>query len=140
MPITKYIIYAVLIGFFAMSFLQPARAQAGVGSIASGLGLLPIASKGIVSLFQPFWEIKNLIQGYGNLFTGSSPALSNQAIEKTDSEKMIKSSHTVIPFTPTVGGSNVKQSSISWSSGKTASVPLSSAARSYYSSIGAKVS
>jgi hypothetical protein len=140
MPITKYIIYAVIIGFFAISFLQPARAQAGVGSIASGLGLLPIASKGIVSLFQPFWEIKNLIQGYGNLFTGSSPSLSNQAIEKTEAEKVITPSNTVIPFTTSVGGSNVKQSNISWSSGATASVPLSSVARSYYRSIGAKVS
>ena len=138
MPITKYIIYAVVIGFFAISFLQPARAQAGVGSIASGLGLLPIASKGIVSLFQPFWEIKNLIQGYGNLFTGSSPAMSNQAIEKTEAEKLVPSSTYNIPFTTSVGGSNVKQTNISWSSGATASIPLSSAARSYYSSISAK--
>ena len=53
---------------------------------------------------------------------------------------MIKSSNTVIPFTTSVGGTNVKQSNISWSSGATASVPLSSVARSYYSSIGAKVS
>jgi|GEM_PF-5382832 len=140
MVIAKYILYAVLIGFLAISFLQPAKAQAGVSNIRASLGLLPVASKGIVSLFQPFWEIKNLIQGYGQLFTGSSPALSNQAIEKTDSEKMIKSPDTTIPYTSTVGGSSIKQSSIQWSSGKTASVPLSSQARSYYRSLGVKAS
>ena len=100
MVITKYIIYAVIIAFVSLAFLQPQKAQAGIASISSGLGLIPVASKGIVSLFQPFWEIKNLISAYGGLFTGSSPSLSNAAIHiyavKTMTEHLIhlKQNHT----------------------------------------------
>ena len=145
MVITKYIIYAVIIAFVSLAFLQPQKAQAGIASISSGLGLIPVASKGIVSLFQPFWEIKNLISAYGGLFTGSSPSLSNAAITKTAAEKQtpLPAGYTLTTSgTPivNVGGSDIKSSSISWSSGAVASnVPLSSAARNYYSSIGVKV-
>ena len=85
----------------------------GASDLGSGVG------KGLAGLFQPFWEVKNLL--------GVIPSPN------------VAGSANVSAAAQTQAG-NKGSSTITWSSGSSASVPsLSAAAKSYYSARGVSV-
>jgi len=85
----------------------------GAGDLGGGIG------KGLAGLLQPFWEVKNL------LGVIASPNVAGSA--------------NVSAAAQTQAG-NKGSSTITWSSGSSASVPsLSAAAKSYYSARGVSV-
>ena len=85
----------------------------GAGDLGGGIG------KGLAGLFQPFWEVKNLL--------GVIPSPN------------VAGSANVSAAAQTQAG-NTGSQTITWSSGTSASVPsLSPAARSYYAARGVSV-
>jgi hypothetical protein len=85
----------------------------GAADLGSGVG------KGLAGLFQPFWEVKNL------LGVIPSPNVAGSANVSVAAQQQ---------------AGNKGSSTITWSSGTSASVPsLSAAARSYYSARGVSV-
>jgi hypothetical protein len=85
----------------------------GASDLGSGVG------KGLAGLFQPFWEVKNL------LGVIPSPNVAGSANVSVAAQQQ---------------AGNKGSSTITWSSGTSASVPsLSAAARSFYSSRGVSV-
>lgn len=85
----------------------------GASDLGSGVG------KGLAGLFQPFWEVKNLL--------GVIPSPN------------VAGSANVSAAAQTQAG-NTGSQTITWSNGTSASVPtLSAAARSYYSARGVSV-
>ena len=114
--------------FLVNAITRPAHAQQTAGALSSTFGSLGAAGSGIAGLgqgigsglaglFQPVWEVANLFERFSNLASGSANV------------------SAVAQETAGDGGS----STITWSSGATASVPLSSAAKSYYRSKGVSV-
>ena len=85
----------------------------GASDLGSGVG------KGLAGLFQPFWEVKNL------LGVIPSPNVAGSANVSVAAQQQ---------------AGNKGSSTITWSSGTSASVPsLSAAAKSYYSARGVSV-
>ena len=120
--------------FLGNAISRPASASATAGAlgqtgaaIGESLGNIGTGAKalgqgtgaGLAGLFQPFWEIKNLI--------GVIPSPN------------VAGSANVSAAAQTQAG-NTGSQTITWSSGSTASVPsLSPAARSYYAARGVSV-
>jgi hypothetical protein len=138
--------------FLANAFTRPAAATSTARALTEQVSVLGAAGSsiqqlgrgvggGLAGLFQPIWEVSNLIERFSSLSSGSanvspvSQDLGGYASYPT-SPTYTTSSGTDSP-TPT----SSPTSTISWSSGQTATVPsLSSAARSYYSKLGVSVS
>ena len=85
----------------------------GAGDLGTGVG------KGLTGLFQPFWEVKNL------LGVIPSPNVAGSANVSVAAQQQ---------------AGNTGSSTITWSNGTSASVPsLSAAAKSYYAARGVSV-
>jgi len=97
----------------------------GIASIGEGIGsTLSSIGKGGADLFQPLWELKNLLFDANVSGSASVGPVSQQ-----------QGATNVI-----TGSSNPSSSTITWNSGTTATVPsLSPAAKSFYSSLGVSV-
>ena len=116
--------------FLVNAITRPAHAQQTAGALSSTFGSLGSAGQaiaglgqgigsGLAGLFQPVWEVSNLFERFSNLASGSA---------------------NVSPVAQETAGDPTRSSStITWSSGASASVPLSSAAKSYYRSVGVSV-
>ena len=155
MVILSKILPLVLIGagllFAANIFSRPAAASASasalgetgysIGSSLSsvGTGVAHLGSgigKGLAGLLQPAWEIKNLFASFSNNVAGSanvSPVAQNEGNITCTSVKCWDSS--INPDTQ----ATVPSSTITWTSGATAQVPLSQAAKDYYKNLGVSV-
>ena len=114
--------------FLVNAITRPAHAQQTAGALSSTFGSLGSAGSaiaglgqgigsGLAGLFQPVWEVANLFERFSNLATGSA---------------------NVGPVAQETAGDS-SSSTITWSSGAQATVPLSSAAKSYYRSKGVSV-
>jgi len=96
---------------------------AGIGGIGGGIGdFLSSVGQGGADLFQPLWELKNLV--YDSNVSGAANVGPVAQISGETNRGVNKPS----------------SSTITWSSGTTASVPsLSPAAKSFYSARGVSV-
>ena len=110
-------------------------AGANIQTLGQGVG------GGLTGLLKPVWEVSNLIERFSTLSSGAanvspvSQDLGGYSSYPT-SPTYTTSSGTDSP-TPTASPT----STITWSSGQTATVPsLSAAAKSYYSNLGVSVS
>ncbi len=129
--------------FLGNIFSRPASASASAGalgetgsalgstlsSLGSGLSDLGIGlGEGGVGLFKPFWEVKNLMAMVPVVYDANvAGAANSSAVAQSEGETVRNVSRP-------------SSSTITWSSGTTASVPsLSAAARSYYSARGVSV-
>ena len=123
-----------LVGAFLLNALvRPHEAMAtgaalestgqGIGGIGAGIGsTLSSLGKGGADLFQPLWELKNLVYD-SNVSGAANVGPVAQVSGETNGGVLSPSSST-----------------ITWSSGTTASVPsLSPAAKSFYASKGVSV-
>ena len=138
--------------FLANAFTRPAAATSTAQALTEQVSVLGSAGSsieklgrgaggGLAGLFQPVWEVSNLIERFSSLSSGAanvgavSQELGGYASFPT-SPTYTTSSGTDSP-TPTASPT----STITWSSGQTATVPtLSAAAKSYYSKLGVSVS
>jgi hypothetical protein len=137
----------VIFGAIAVLFLKQASASSfGVAGQDVGSGLTGISS-GITAIFGSFINpIKGLFDWAGTLFNFGNTEQSGQTANTYGNVRNIPTPNTsrVTSNTATentivnVGGSNQRQSTINFPSGGV-SLPLSSQARSYYSSIGVSV-
>ena len=89
------------------------RGGAAAGEFGQGIG------SGLAGLFQPVWEVANLFERFSNLASGSANV--GPVAQET-----------------TAPGSSTS-STITWSSGASADVPLSDAAKNWYKKIGVSV-
>ena len=117
--------------FLVNAFSRPAHASQTAGALSDTFGSLSAAGRGIsdigqgigsglAGLFQPIWEVSNLFERFSNLATGSANV---GAVAQE-----------------TAGDAKRSASTITWSSGTSATVPsLSPAARSYYRGLGVSV-
>ena len=130
------------LAFFANVFTRPLSASASAGALSDtglaigdtltnlGVGASNLGGgigSGLSGLLQPAWEIKNLFEAFSNNVSGSANV---GAVAQVDGE------------TNQVTGVNRPSSStITWSSGKTATVAtaLSPAAKAYYGARGVAV-
>ena len=138
--------------FLANAFSRPAAATSTARALTEQVSVLGAAGSnirqlgqgvggGLSGLFQPLWEVSNLIERFSTLSTGAanvspvSQTLGGYATSPS-SPTYTTSTGTDSP-TPTASPT----STITWSSGQTATVPtLSAAAKSYYSKLGVSVS
>ena len=138
--------------FLSNAFTRPAAATDTARALTAQVSTLGAAGTniqtfgrgvggGLAGLLQPVWEVSNLIERFSTLASGSanvgpvSQELGGYASYPT-SPTYTTSSGTDSP-TPTASPT----STITWSSGQTATVPtLSAAAKSYYSKLGVSVS
>ena len=94
----------------------------GIGAADLGIG----TGKGLAGLFQPFWEVKNLI---------ATPIFDSNVAGAANVSSVAQSSGET-----NQGVSRPSSSTITWSGGTTRSVPtLSAAAKSFYSARGVSV-
>ena len=101
-------------GAISETFAAFGRGGAAVGEFGQGIGT------GLAGLFQPVWEVSNLVERFSSLATGSANV---GAVAQETAGDIKRSSST-----------------ITWNSGTTATVPsLSPAARSFYKSAGVSV-
>ena len=115
--------------FLVNAFTRPAHASQTAGALTSTFGSIGAAGEGISSLgqgigsglaglFQPVWEVANLFERFSNLASGSA---------------------NVGPVAQETAGNGSTSSTITWSSGASATLPLSQAAKDYYEGIGVSV-
>lgn len=131
--ITSYLALGLVGAFLLNTLIRPGSALAtgsalqetgsGIKAIGEGIGSsLSSLGKGGADLFQPLWELKNLI--YSSSVPGAANVSPTAQVEGETNYGVLKPS----------------SSTITWSSGTTASVPtLSPAAKSFYSKLGVSV-
>jgi len=129
--------------YFGNIMGRPAAASASAGalgdtgsaignvlsSIGSGLSDLGIgAGEGGVGLFKPFWEVKNLMATVPVVYDANVVGAANSSAVAQSQGETVRNV------------SRPSSSTITWSSGTTASVPsLSAAAKSFYAARGVSV-
>ena len=131
--ITSYLALGLIGAFLLNTLIRPGEAIGtagalqetgkGIASIGAGIGsTLSSLGSGGAALFQPLWELKNLI--YSSNVAGSANVSAVAQVEgETNYNQLTPSSST-----------------ITWSGGTTATVPsLSAAAKSYYRALGVSV-
>jgi hypothetical protein len=107
----------------------------GASHLGSGIG------KGLAGLLQPAWEIKNLFTSLSNSVAGSantSPVAQNEGRESEYGSHY----HGSDEFGRTTTTQLMKDnpaSTITWSNGSSATVPLGQAAKDWYESLGVSV-
>jgi|TARA_R100000306_G_scaffold22009_1_gene25616 hypothetical protein len=133
--ITSYLALGLVGAFLLNALIRPGSAIAtggalqetgsGIASIGAGIGSsLSALGTGGADLFKPLWELKNLVYYTSDVAGSASVGPVSQEQGETNNGKLTPSSST-----------------ITWSSGTTATVPsLSPAAKSYYSKLGVGVS
>jgi len=131
--ITSYLALGLVGAFLLNTLIRPGSALAtgsalqetgsGIKAIGEGIGsTLSSLGTGGADLFKPLWELKNLI--YSSNVPGAANVSPTAQVEGETNDGVLKAS----------------SSTITWSSGTTASVPsLSPAAKSYYSGLGVSV-
>tara|TARA_Y100000310_G_scaffold208274_1_gene208846 strand:+ start:217 stop:630 length:414 start_codon:yes stop_codon:yes gene_type:complete len=131
--ITSYLALGLVGAFLLNTLIRPGSALAtgsalqetgsGVKAIGEGIeSLLSALGTGGADLFKPLWELKNLI--YSSNVPGAASVGPSAQVEGETNYGILKPS----------------SSTITWSSGTTASVPsLSPAAKSYYRGLGVSV-
>ena len=114
--------------FLVNAFTRPTHASQTAGAISDTFGSLGAAGaaaanigqgigSGLAGLFKPIWEVSNLVERFSSLATGAA---------------------NVGPVAQeTAGGGS--SSTITWSSGASADVPLSNEAKNWYKKIGVSV-
>jgi len=131
--ITSYLALGLVGLFLLNTLIRPGSAigtgaalqetGSGIKAIGQGVGAsLSSLGTGGADLFKPLWELKNLI--YSSSIPGAASVGPSAQVEGETNYGVLKPS----------------SSTITWSSGTTASVPsLSPAATSYYRSLGVNV-
>ena len=131
--ITSYLALGLVGAFLLNTLIRPGSALAtgsalqetgsGIKAIGEGIGSsLSALGTGGADLFKPLWELKNLI--YSSSVPGAASVGPSAQVEGETNYGILKPS----------------SSTITWSSGTTASVPsLSPAAKSYYRGLGVSV-
>lgn len=131
--ITSYLALGLVGAFLLNTLIRPGSAigtgaalqetGSGIKAIGQGIGAsLSALGTGGADLFKPLWELKNLI--YSSSVPGAASVGPSAQVEGETNYGVLKPS----------------SSTITWSSGTTASVPsLSPAATSYYRSLGVNV-
>ena len=131
--ITSYLALGLVGAFLLNTLIRPASAigtgaalqetGTGIQSIGEGIGAsLSALGTGGADLFRPLWELKNLI--YSSSVPGAANVSATAQVEGETNYGVLKPS----------------SSTITWSSGTTATVPsLSPAAKSYYKGLGVTV-
>ena len=131
--ITSYLALGLVGAFLLNTLIRPGSALAtgsalqetgsGIKAIGEGIGSsLSALGTGGADLFKPLWELKNLI--YSSNVPGAASVGPSAQVEGETNYGILKPS----------------SSTITWSSGTTASVPsLSPAAKSYYRGLGVSV-
>ena len=131
--ITSYLALGLVGAFLLNTLIRPGSAigtgaalqetGSGIKAIGQGIGAsLSSLGTGGADLFKPLWELKNLI--YSSSVPGAASVGPSAQVEGETNYGVLKPS----------------SSTITWSSGTTASVPsLSPAATSYYRSLGVNV-
>ena len=132
--ITSYLALGLVGAFLLNTLIRPGSAigtgaalqetGSGIKAIGQGIGAsLSSLGTGGADLFKPLWELKNLI--YSSSVPGAASVGPSAQVEGETNYGVLKPS----------------SSTITWSSGTTASVPsLSPAAKSYYRGLGVSVS
>ena len=158
--IPKLVLYGVVGAFALSALINPARAYAttqafgGIGSALGSLGQGALSlgtgvGTGISKLFNPLFTLRDLIYGpqAGNQVTSdvreltstgntTNPVLQSETIQQNPE---LTSSGFRYSINPAISPVPVAQAKIGWSSGTTATAPLSAAAVKYYQSIGVSV-
>jgi len=131
--LTGYLALGLVGAFLLNALIRPASAiqtggalqetGAGIQSIGEGIGgSLSALGTGGAALFKPLWELKNLI--YSSSVPGAASVGPTAQVEGETNQNTLRPS----------------SSTITWSSGTTATVPsLSPAAKSYYRGLGVNV-
>ena len=131
--ITSYLALGLVGAFLLNTLIRPASAigtgaalqetGSGIKAIGEGIGSsLSALGTGGADLFQPLWELKNLI--FSASVPGAASVGPTAQVEGETNDGILRPS----------------SSTITWSSGTTASVPsLSPAAKSYYRGLGVTV-
>ena len=131
--ITSYLALGLVGAFLLNTLIRPGSAigtgaalqetGSGIKAIGQGIGAsLSSLGTGGADLFKPLWELKNLI--YSSSVPGAANVSATAQVEGETNYGVLKPS----------------SSTITWSSGTTATVPsLSPAAKSYYKGLGVTV-
>jgi len=138
--------------FVANAFTRPAAATSTARALTEQINVLGRAGTnirdfgvgiggGVAGLMQPLWEVSNLVERFSSLSSGAanvspvSQELGGYASFPTSP------TYTTSSGTDSPSPTSSPTSTISWSSGQTATVPsLSAAAKSFYSKLGVGVS
>ena len=138
--------------FVANAFTRPAAATSTARALTEQVNVLGRAGTnirdfgvgiggGVAGLMRPLWEVSNLVERFSSLSSGAanvspvSQELGGYASFPTSP------TYTTSSGTDSPSPTSSPTSTISWSSGQTATVPsLSAAARSFYSKLGVGVS
>ncbi len=138
----------LLVAVVGNAFARPAAATSTARALTEQVGTIGAAGSniqtfgrglggGLAGLLQPVWEVSNLIERFSSLASGSAN------VSPVSQELGGYASFPTSPTYTTSSGtdSSGPSSTISWSSGQTATVPsLSAAAKSFYSGLGVSVS
>tara|TARA_Y100001951_G_scaffold77261_1_gene64584 strand:- start:67 stop:480 length:414 start_codon:yes stop_codon:yes gene_type:complete len=131
--LTGYLALGLVGAFLLNALIRPASAigtggalqetGTGIKAIGEGIGSsLSSLGTGGADLFKPLWELKNLI--YSSSVPGAASVGPSAQVEGETNQNTLRPS----------------SSTITWSSGTTATVPsLSPAAKSYYRGLGVNV-
>ena len=159
--ITKLVLYGVVGAFAISALINPARAYAttqafgGIGSALGSLGQGALSlgtgvGTGISKLFNPLFTLRDLIYGpqAGNQVTSDVRELAStgnitnpvNTSETIQQNPQLTSSGFHYSINPSISPVPVAQANIGWSSGTTATAPLSADAVKYYQSLGVSVS
>jgi len=139
------------VAFLGNIFTRPAEATKGAAAfyttgsaVTTTLANLGTSAKtlgegtgaGLAGLLKPLWEIKNLLN-YGAVAgtANSSPVAQSQGTESITCNSFKCWASSIDPDRPP----EQKNQTITWSSGTSATVPLSQAAVDYYKKLGVSV-
>ena len=138
--------------FVANAFTRPAAATSTAQALTEQVSTIGAAGTnieqfgrglggGMAGLLQPIWEVSNLVERFSSLSSGSanvSPVSQELGGYATTPASQ---TYTTSSGTDSPQPTSSPTSTISWSSGASATVPaLSAAAKSYYKNLGVSVS
>jgi hypothetical protein len=142
----------LLVAVVGNAFARPAAATSTAKALTEQVATIGAAGQnielfgrglggGLAGLLQPIWEVSNLIERFSTLSSGAanvSPVSQDLGgYSSFPSSPTYTTSSGTNTATPTASPTT---SSITWSSGQTATVPtLSAAAKSFYSNLGVSV-
>ena len=138
--------------FLANAFTRPAAATSTARALTEQVSVLGTAGSsieqlgqgvggGLSGLFKPLWEVSNLIERFSTLASGSANVSPVSQDLGGYASMPSSTTYTTSSGTDSPSPTSSPTSTISWSSGQTATVPsLSAAAKSYYSKLGVSVS
>jgi len=138
--------------FVANAFTRPAAATSTAQALTEQVQTIGAAGTnietfgrglggGMAGLLQPVWEVSNLIERFSSLASGSANVSPVSQDLGGYSSMPSSPTYTTSSGTDSPNPTASPTSTITWSSGQTATVPsLSAAAKSYYSKLGVSVS